>query len=335
MVSIAVIGASGLVGEAFLSVLAAKMPSCKLRLFGEKSAGKSVDFCGRSIKIERMDELTTLNGGYAIFAADNAVSKKWIPVCRNNGLTCIDNSSAFRLDGDVPLVVPPVNGDTAIESQTLFANPNCTTIQVCMAINPLKPLLPQKMKVVTMQAASGAGIGGLLDLTEARSYGRLKEFAHPIADNVLPKIGLGENGKYTTEELKMKFESRKILDLPSLAVNCLCNRVPVSRGHSAWVNLTLGKPFSVCEVKELLKRQPQLLLLDNAEADLYPMPQILRYTSYVGVGRIVADETDDNTLNMFVVADNLLRGAAYNAYEILQLLIDKRGKKQPTGEKNV
>lgn len=335
MVSIAVIGASGLVGEAFLSVLATKMPTCRLRLFGEKSAGKTVNFCGRSIKIQRVDELPTLNGGYAIFAADNAVSQRWIPVCQSNGVTCIDNSSAFRLDDGVPLVVPPVNADVVDERQTLFANPNCTTIQVCVAVNPLKPLLPQKMKVVTMQAASGAGMGGLLDLTEGRSYGRLKEFAHPIVDNVLPKIGLGENGKYTTEELKMKFESRKILNLPSLAVNCLCNRVPVSRGHSVWVNLTLGKPFSIGEVKDLLKQQPQLLLLDNAESDLYPMPQILRYTSYVGVGRIVADETDERTLNMFVVADNLLRGAAYNAYEILQLLICKRGKTQSTGEKNV
>lgn len=336
MVSIAVIGASGLVGEAFLSVLAAKMPTCRLRLFGEKSAGRTVDFCGRSIKIERVDELPTVQGGYAIFAADNAVSTQWIPVCRNNGVTCIDNSSAFRLDDDVPLVVPPINGNSVDQSQTLFANPNCTTIQVCVAVNPLKPLLPQKMKVVTMQATSGAGIGGLTDLVEKRSYGRLNEFAHPIADNVLPKIGMGENGKYTTEELKMKLESRKILDLPNLAVNCLCNRVPVSRGHCAWVNVTLGKPFSVAEVKSLLKQQPQLLLLDNAEADLYPMPQLMRYTSYVGVGRIVADETDERALNMFVVADNLLRGAAYNAYEILQLLIDKRGKAQPsTGGNNV
>lgn len=328
MISVAIVGASGLVGEAMRSIVAAKMPSCKLRLFGDKSAGTTVSVGGKAVTIEHVEKLTTLTGGYALFATSNDVSRKWIPVCLNNGVTVIDNSSAFRLDDDVPLVVPCVNGELITADKNLYANPNCTTIQVCVAMNALKSIEPTRMNVVTMQAASGAGREGLIDLMEKRTYGRLGSFAHPIVDNVLPKIGEMNDNGFTSEELKMKFESRKILQLPSLAVNCVCTRVAVSTGHSAWINAQFRKPFSTSQVRELLRQQSMLLLLDNAAADLYPMPSLLRSTRYVGVGRISVDETTENGLNMFVVADNLLRGAAYNAFEIMEKAIELREKKE-------
>ena len=316
MTNIAIVGATGLVGERLCDIVADKLPSANVRLFGNTSVGSRVMFRNKSIVVESCDRLLCGKIDYAMFMATNDVSAQYIPPLVAQGVTCIDNSSHFRLKKDVPLVVPCINGEL-VKGNRLIANPNCSTIQVVVAVNALKDLQPTKMTAVTYQAVSGAGKAGLEDLVKCNCYGKLRSFSHPICDNVIPCIGEVRKDGTTTEELKMIDESRKILGLPRLRVNSFCARIPVTIGHSVFVNLQLKHKVNIREIRTLLKDAPNVLLFDDAENSLYPMPTMLRNTKYVGVGRIVKDPTA-NAVNFFVVADNLLRGAAYNAFEILQ-----------------
>ena len=318
MYTIAIVGATGLVGEKLLQILERNMPCANVRLFGNSSVGRTVKYRNKHLIVESCEKLCQTELDYALFVATNEVSAKFIPLLVKRGVTCIDNSSHFRLNKDVPLVVPCINGGQ-IGNHKLIANPNCSTIQVVVAANALMSLEPTVMTAVTYQAASGAGKDGLTDLDEQSGYGKLKCFAHPIHDNVIPLIGELRNDGFTTEERKLTDESRKILGLPRLRVNAFCARIPVSVGHSVFVNLHFKKKVDLDEVKSLLKGAPNVLLLDEPQNGLYPMPMTLRNTKYVGVGRITKDPTA-NAVNMFVVADNLLRGAAYNAYEILEYI---------------
>ena len=318
MVNIAIVGATGLVGEKLIEILCENMPQANLRLFGNTSVGTKVALKGRKTVIENCENLLTGHIDYAMFMATNEVSAKYIPKLVAKGVTCIDNSSQFRLKRNVPLVVPCINSDKI--SGNLIANPNCSTIQVVVAVNALKGLHPIKMTAVTYQAVSGAGKAGLADLNEENCYGKLREFRHPIYDNVIPLIGNVRQDGFTTEERKLTDESRKILDLPGLKVNAFCARIPVSVGHSVFVNLQLREKVDLDTIRNLLRNAPNVLLLDDAQNGLYPMPMMLRNTKYVGVGRITKDPTA-NAINFFVVADNLLRGAAYNAYEILEFCL--------------
>lgn len=331
MATIAIIGASGLVGGKLTEILADKLPQHKLRLFGNQSAGKSVFVFNRKYKIEDTESVANEQIDYAMFMANEQTALNLVPKLAQNGTVCIDNSSAFRLKKGVPLVVPQINGET-VGCSKIIANPNCTTIQVAIALSVMKKFLPQSITIATYQAASGAGKDGLADLTEKHGYGKLKCFPHPIFDNLLPQIGELLPDKSTTEEQKLRNETKKILNLPTVSVNSFCVRVPVTEGHGAFVNVKTALPFDLEEVSSLLKEQPNVLLLDDAKNNVYPTPQTLRHTHLVGVGRLSADDTppDENGklfgLNMFVVADNLLRGAAYNAYEILKISLRNNGE---------
>lgn len=325
MKTLAIVGATGLVGEKLTEILSNKLPRTNVRLFGNTSVGNKVVFRGKETVIEDTEHLLNGNIDYALFMATNEVSAKYIPKLTAKGVTCIDNSSHFRLKRNVPLVVPCINGNQ-IQDNLLIANPNCSTIQVVVAVNALKELQPTKMTAVTYQAVSGAGKAALTDLAEESCYGKLTSFRHPIYDNVIPMIGdLREDG-FTTEERKLTDESRKILNLPQLKVNAFCARIPITVGHSVFVNLHLKEKIDLNKIRQLLRKAPNVLLLDDAANGLYPMPMMLRNTKYVGVGRITKDPTS-NAINFFVVADNLLRGAAYNAYEILCQAMENRDSK--------
>lgn len=319
MVNIAIIGATGLVGEKLTQILSDKLPRANVRLFGNTSVGNKVLYRGKETVVEDCEKLLVDLPDYAMFMATNEVSAHYIPKLVARGVTCIDNSSYFRLKRGVPLVVPCINGHQ-IANNKLIANPNCSTIQVVVAVNALKALRPTKMTAVTYQAVSGAGKAALTDLSEQSCYGKLREFRHPIYDNVIPMIGQMRPDGFTTEERKLTDESRKILDLPQLKVNSFCARIPVTVGHSVFVNLHFKEKVDLEAIRYLLRNAPNVLLLDDAENGLYPMPMTLRNTKYVGVGRLTKDPTA-NAINFFVVADNLLRGAAYNAYEILEYLM--------------
>ena len=321
MVNIAVVGATGLVGEKLTQILSEKLPLANVSLFGNTSVGNKVLFRGKETVIENTECLLSTKLDYAMFMATNEVSAKYIPKLVANGVTCIDNSSEFRLKRNVPLIVPCINGEK-IDGK-LIANPNCSTIQVVLAVNALKSLHPTKMTAVTYQAVSGAGKSALNDLIFKNGYGKLNNFRHPIYDNLIPVIGELRSDGFTTEERKLTDESRKILDLPKLKVNAFCARIPVTVGHGVFVNLHLKEKINLEQVRSLLRNAPNVLLLDDAENGLYPMPITLRNTKFAGVGRLTKDPTA-NAVNFFVVADNLLRGAAYNAFEILQYCLRPR-----------
>lgn len=315
MKTLAIVGASGLVGDSLIQIVASKNLNVRVRLFGNASVGKKIEFCGKRLTIEPCEALLDGNIDYAMFMANELVSSKYVPPLAEHGVICIDNSSYFRLKNDVPLVVTSINGDT-IKDSKIIANPNCSTIQTVIAVNALRPFEPIKMTAVTYQSVSGAGRDGLIDLERHSGYGSLKCFAHPIANNLIPHIGSSTLRGLTSEEWKLVHESRKILGLPKLKVNSFCCRVPVTRGHGVFVNVTCRQKVNLEEAKRLLEQSPNVLVMDGE--NLYPMPINIANTRYVGVGRITRDPSNAHAINMFVVADNLLRGAAYNAYEILE-----------------
>ena len=315
MKTIAIVGACGLVGDKLVDLLSERLPYVNVRLFGNSSVGTRVIFRNKPTLIEDCKAL--LDGGidYAMFMATNEVAQEYIPKLVKQGVTCIDNSSAFRMHRDVPLVVPCINGEL-IRNAKLIANPNCSTIQVVIAVNALKEMQPTRMTAVTYQSVSGAGKIGITDLSEQRNYGKLACFSHPIYDNLIPCIGKVQNDGFTDEEHKLLNESRKILNMPRLKVNSFCARIPITVSHGVFVNLQLKEKVDLKKIRDLLKNAPNLLVFDDADNGVYPMPIMMRNTKYVGVGRITKDPTA-NAVNMFVVADNLLRGASYNALEIL------------------
>lgn len=319
--SIAIVGATGLVGEK-MTALADGLPNVRLRLFANSSAGKKIRLKNRTATVEPCENLLSAKIDYALFMAPDEVAAEFVPPLIKRGVVCIDNSSHFRLRKDVPLVVPCINGETA-KGHNLIANPNCSTIQTVIVINALKSLCPTKMVAVTYQSVSGAGAEALSDLNEKHCYGKLAAFRHPIYDNLIPAIGQIRPDGFTSEERKLSDESRKILDLPKLAVNAFCARIPISVCHGVFVNLHLRERVNLEHIADLLKSAPNIILLNDAECGLYPMPILFRNTGYVGVGRLVKDSTA-NAINFFCVADNLLRGAAYNAYEILLYKIKER-----------
>lgn len=324
MKTLAIVGASGLVGEKLVSVIADKQPRMHLRLFGNTSVGERVVVNGRRIAIEPCASLDDGNVDYAMFMANEDVAKTYAPSLAKNGAVCIDNSAYFRLKKDVPLVVCSVNGDQITPDTRIIANPNCSTIQTVIAVNALKPFEPVKMTAATYQSVSGAGKAGLYDLAHNSGYGKLKCFKHPIADNLIPCIGDVAECGLTTEEWKLVRESRKILRLPRLKVNSFCCRVPVSVGHGVFVNVQFRKEVDIDEARRLLSNEPNVILMDGD--GLYPMPHTIRNTKYAAVGRITRDPTSAKGINMFVAADNLLRGAAYNAYEILERALTVNGE---------
>lgn len=319
MAIIAVIGATGLVGSKLLEMLSLKLPQHKLTAYANNSVGQKIDVFGKTLTVQSAQNILPCN--YAMLLTSEEVSARLVPQLVQQGTVCIDNSAAFRQKSGVPLVVPQINGGT-IGCCKVISNPNCTTIQIAIVLDALKSLRPASLDVVTLQSASGAGRDGLCDLTENRTYGKLRGMPHPIFDNVIPKIGGILPDGQTTEEQKIAQELPKILST-KLQVNALCTRIPVSVAHCAAINVRFEHDFTVPQVQKLLKNAPNVLLMDDAESEIYPMPQTLRHTCFVGVGRL--RKCRDGSLNAFVVADNLLVGAAYNAYQILKIALRNNG----------
>ena len=325
---LAIVGATGLVGRTALSILEEKnLPNFEYTLFcSKKSAGSNIKFLGKDYIAQELTE-NSFDEGYdfAIFSAGGDTSKKFAPIAVEKGCIVIDNSSAFRMDEDVPLVVPEVNPDDIYLNKGIIANPNCSTIQAVVSLKPLDDKYKIKRVIYsTYQAVSGAGVFGLEDLRTQATGKDLKKFAHPIYNNCLPHIDTFTENGYTKEELKMINETRKILGKPNLAVTATTVRVPVENCHSESINIEFENEFDLNDVIELLKNAPGIIVQDDIQNDLYPIATTVNGHNEVYVGRIRRDFSQPNTLNLWVVADNIRKGAAYNAIQIMEKLIDKK-----------
>ena len=324
--NLAIVGATGLVGSTFLKVLEERdFPFDNLYMMASaKSAGSTVIFKGKEYIVEELTEHSFDKPiDIALFSAGGTISEKFAPIAAEKGVVVVDNSSAWRMDPAVPLVVPEVNPQDIKWNKGIIANPNCSTIQ---AMIPLKPLHDKyRIKRIifsTYQAVSGSGLKGINDLKEGLAGNDLmKAYPHPIAGNCLPHIdSFLENG-YTKEEMKMINETRKILNDDSIRITATTVRVPVFSSHSESVNLEFEKPFELEEVKELLNNFPGCVVQDDVLNNVYPLAREAAGKDEVFVGRIRRDFSVENGLNLWVVADNIRKGAATNAVQIAELLI--------------
>ncbi|MEA4869477.1 MAG: aspartate-semialdehyde dehydrogenase [Christensenella sp.] len=325
---IAVVGATGMVGRMFLRVLEErKLPASEYFLFASaRSAGTTVDFMGKKHTVRELteDAFQDLGVDIALFSAGGGTSKTFAPIVAASGAVVIDNSSTWRMDPDVPLVVPEVNAYAIPEykKKGIIANPNCSTIQAMVALKPLAVKYGLKRVVYsTYQAVSGAGMGGYSDLENGLKGDAPKKFPHPIAGNILPQIDVFLDTGYTKEEQKMIDESRKILDLPNLRVTATTVRVPVFHGHSESINVELERPFEIADIRALWENTEGLIVQDDPSKGLYPMPIYAADTDPVYVGRLRRDFSVENGINFWCVADNIRKGAATNAVQIAQELI--------------
>ncbi|MBP3284606.1 MAG: aspartate-semialdehyde dehydrogenase [Clostridia bacterium] len=320
---IAIVGASGMVGRMFLRVLEEKqLPIDEYVLFSSsRSAGQKVFFMNQECTFQELTESSFDSGfDYALFSAGASTSKKFAPIAKEKGCTVIDNSSCWRMDPQIPLVVPEVNPETARQNK-IIANPNCSTIQAVVALKPLYDKYGIKRIIYsTYQAVSGAGLGGFNDLKNNTS----EKFPYPITANCIPHIDVFEENGYTKEEMKMINETRKILNDYSLQITATTVRVPVFFGHSESINVELKQPFEIEEVRELFRNAPGVVLQDDISKNLYPMPILAENKDEVFIGRIRRDYSIENGLNLWVVADNLRKGAASNAVQILEKLINSK-----------
>ncbi len=327
---VAVVGATGMVGRTFLKVLEErKLPIEEIYFFASsRSAGKTITFLGREYVVEELTESSFDRGiDIALFSAGGGTSKTFSPIAAQKGCVVIDNSSAWRMDPEVPLVVPEVNPQDILWNKGIIANPNCSTIQAVVALKPLHDKYVLKRVVYsTYQAVSGAGMGGWSDLENGLKGEAPQKFTHPIAGNCLPHIDVFTESGYTKEEIKMVNETRKIMGLPNLRVTATTVRVPVFNGHSESVNVEFEKPFELSELKEALRSFPGIIVQDAPANNLYPMPITASGKDEVFVGRIRRDESVESGVNLWVVADNIRKGAATNAVQIAQKLIEYRNK---------
>lgn len=318
---IAIVGSTGLVGRTVLKVLEeTSLTPCAYTLFSSaKSAGTKVTFMGTTYVIcELTEDSFDEHFDYAIFCAGGTVSKKYAPIAATNGCTVIDNSSVFRMDPNVPLVVPEVNPEKIEDQKGIIANPNCSTIQAVVPLKPLEDTYGIKRIVYsTYQAVSGAGRAGILDLENGREGNEPKKFPYSIVDNCLPHIDVFLPNGYTKEEMKMINETRKILAKPNLPITATAVRVPIKNCHGESINVELEKDFDLYDIKQLLQNSPGILVVDDPEKNYYPLASKAEGTDDVYVGRIRRDESVPNGLNFWVVADNLRKGAASNAVQIL------------------
>ena len=325
---IAVVGATGMVGRKFLQVLEErKLPVSEYYLFASaRTAGTKLPFMGKEYEIRELTE-TAFDGlgvDIALFSAGGSTSEKFAPIVAASGAVVIDNSSQWRMDPDVPLVVPEVNPE-AISGYTkkgIIANPNCSTIQAMVPLKPLSDRYGLKRVIYsTYQAVSGAGMGGFNDLKNGLKGEPPHKFPHPIADNCLPHIDVFLENGYTKEEEKMINETRKILGLPDLRVTATTVRVPVFYGHSESINVELNSPYELEDVRKLWENTPGLIVRDDPKNNVYPLALTAADTDPVYVGRLRRDFSADNALNFWCVADNIRKGAATNAVQIAEELI--------------
>ena len=325
---IAIVGATGLVGRSFLRVLEEKnLPVSKYVLFAsKKSAGEKLKFMGKDYIVKELDEHSFDEGfDFALFSAGGDVSKKYAPIAVSKGVIVVDNSSYFRMDDDVPLVVPEVNFEDALNNKGIIANPNCSTIQAMLPLKALDDKYHIKRIVYsTYQAVSGAGKDALDDLANVDNSKPLKKFPHPIYNNCLPHIDKFLDNGYTKEEMKMVNETRKILHRPDLKITATAVRVPVSNSHSESINVEFEKQFKMDDLINTLKSFPNTILVDEPSTNKYPMAIDATGHDEVFVGRVRRDESVESGVNLWVVADNIRKGAASNAVQIVEKLINNK-----------
>ena len=322
---LAIVGATGLVGRTALKILEEKnFPYFKYKLFcSKKSAGTKLKFMGKDYIVEELTENSFDEiFDFAIFSAGASTSKHFSPIAASKGCIVIDNSSAFRMDKNVPLVVPEVNPQDILWNNGIIANPNCSTIQ---AVVPLKPLDDKyKIKRIiysTYQAVSGAGKKGLEDLTNHSSGEKLKKFPYQIFNNCIPQIDIFEDDGYTKEEHKMINETRKILGRQDIAITATTIRVPVENCHGESINIEFENDFDLSDIKNILSNAPGVIVQDDSSKNIYPLATSVNGHDEVYVGRIRRDFSQNNSLNLWIVADNIRKGAATNAIQIMETLI--------------
>ena len=328
--TVAVLGATGAVGQEMIKILQERnFPVGKLvPLASARSAGKTVRFHGQDVTIQEATETAFAGVDIVLGAAENDIAKKFAPDIVKSGAVFVDNSSAFRLDPKVPLIVPEVNPEDVKNHQGIISNPNCSTIITVTAVNALNAISPiRSMTASTYQAVSGAGAGGPIELMaevdalrEGKTY-EPKVFSHQIAFNLIPQIGGEQFEGYTSEEMKMQNEGRKIMHLPELKVSCTCVRVPVVRSHSISVSCHFDVPVTVEQVRQAIAKAPGCKLVDDLASMQYPMPLDTSDQDIVFVGRIRPDLTDDNGVCLWCCGDQVRKGAATNAIQIAELLI--------------
>ena len=324
--NLAIIGASGLVGEEVLKVLdQRKIQFTNLTLVSsKKSVGKSINFQEKSYQLISIEDALKKELDVAIFSAGKEVSLNWAPIFSKKGVTVIDNSSAWRMDKTKKLIVPEINGDELNQNDKIIANPNCSTIQMLVAIAPIhKKYGITRVIISTYQSITGTGRIALNQLNnEYNNIDGEMAYKYQIHQNAIPHCDDFEDNGYTKEEMKLINETHKILD-PNISVTATAVRVPVMGGHSESINLTLEKSFDLIEIKELLAQSKGIVLEDDPENFKYPMPINARGKDEVFVGRIREDFSCENSLNLWVVSDNLRKGAATNAIQILETIISK------------
>lgn len=324
---VAVVGATGLVGSEILTVLAERnFPVTELiPVASERSKGKEIEFKGKKYKVVTPAEAIALKPDVALFSAGGGTSTEYAPQFAEAGITVVDNSSAWRMDPSKKLVVPEVNGDVLAKEDKIIANPNCSTIQMVVVLQPLHAKYKIKRVVVsTYQSVTGTGAKAVTQLMDERAgKDGEKAYPYPIDLNVIPHIDVFQENGYTKEEMKMIQETNKIMDDDSIRVTATTVRIPVMGGHSESLNIEFENDFDLDEVRQVLAQQEGVIVVDDPANLQYPMPKDAHGKDEVFVGRIRRDESQDKTLNLWVVADNLRKGAATNAVQVAELLVKK------------
>lgn len=327
-VNIAIVGATGMVGRTFLKVLEERdFPYDKIYCYASKrSAGIKVKCKGEDIIVEELTENSfDRDIDIALFSAGGDISEKFAPIAASKGVIVIDNSSHFRMHTDVPLIVPEVNPEAIWQHKNIIANPNCSTIQAMVALKPLQKKYGLKRVIIsTYQAVSGSGVKGVTDLEEGlKGSQETIAYPHPIANNCLPHIDVFMDNGYTKEEMKMIDEAKKILNDSELRVTTTAVRVPLYDCHSESINIELSKPFEVKDIFDLYDSSENIILQDDVTHNVYPLATTAKGTDNVYIGRIRRDFSLKNGINIWVVADNIRKGAASNAIQIAEVLINK------------
>lgn len=322
---VAVVGATGMVGEVMLEVLKERnFPITELiPVASEKSVGKVISFKNKDYKVVSLTTAVSMKPNIALFSAGGETSLEWAPKFAESGTTVIDNSSAWRMDLNKKLVVPEINANSLTKSDKIIANPNCSTIQMVMTLAPLHEKYKIKRIVVsTYQSISGTGVKAIKQLeNELAGIKGEMAYPYPIHKNALPHCDVFEENGYTKEEMKLVRETQKILNDKTISITATAVRIPTSGGHSEAVNVEFETDFNVSEVRQILSNTPGIVVQDNINVNLYPMPIYAHGKDDVFVGRIRRDESQPNTLNLWIVSDNLRKGAATNTIQIAEYLV--------------
>lgn len=339
MFSVAIMGATGAVGQELLKLLEERnFPVGSLKLLAsERSAGKTMTFKGEPLTIELLTEDSFEGVDLVLSSAGGSVSKQFVPAAVKAGAIVVDNTSAYRMDEDVPLVVPEVNAEALQNHKGIIANPNCSTIQMVVALNPIHQAATIKRIVVsTYQAASGAGAAAMQELIEhsrlaldGKALPEAKKFPHSLAFNCIPHVDVFLENGYTKEEMKMVHETRKIMSAPKMGITVTTVRVPVLRSHSEAINIETEKKLTADQARELLSKAPGIVLRDDPANKIYPLASEATNQDPTYVGRIREDDSIENGLNIWVVADQIRKGAALNSLQIAEAMIEQ-GLLKPT-----